>query len=628
MGASKPRASDPHPEKSDRQLRSATTHHDPRRAEVRGTPHPKHARPEPNRLTVKIGGEAGFGIATSGLLLTKTLLRAGLSVLDYTEYPSLIRGGHNVFLLRVAEEEVRAPLSEVNVLIALNKATAVLHEHELGARGAVLYDRDEMDLGDGTLKRDDLELIGVPFETLAAEAAGNKLMRNTVALGAFLGVVGCPCGLIEGVITEVFAGKGKGSEVAKRNIAAARAGHAFVLDNFPEQERFVIKPRKAKDRIAVTGAEAVALGAVAAGCQLYAAYPMTPASPVLHYLAAKQEETGMVVRHPEDEIAAVNLAIGAAFAGVRAMTGSSGGGFSLMVESLGLAAVTETPLVILEAMRPGPATGLPTWTGQEDLRFLIHAAQGEFPRVILAPGDVEESFRFTFEAFNLAERFQIPVFVLTDKYLNESHFTAKPFSTDGLRIDRGKLATAAQLKKLTRRFKRYEFTGDGISPRSIPGQPNGIFMANSDEHDEFGYTTEDSLMRRNMTKKRFAKLDAIERAVPSVNLHGPKGAPLTVIGWGSTKGSILTALDHLKHDGITANFLQVTVPWPFPTKQVRTALENAERTLLVEQNATAQLGGLVREYTGIESPDRLLKFDGRPVYPEEIVQRAKEVLGG
>lgn len=544
---------------------SYTYPRDPRHDTPAVVPGDEHSRPRPNRLTVKIGGEAGFGIAVSGLLLTKTLARGGLSVFDYTEYPSLIRGGHNTFLLRVDEEKVHAPLGKINVLVALNKATVFLHEQELTNDGAVLYDSDEIVLTTGDLARPSLRHYGVPLESLALEAAGQKLMRNTVALGALLALCGYPLTLFEEVIEDVFGAKKKQAAI-DANKAAAAAGYRYVVDTYPEQFSYSLAPRKkAPAQIAVTGSEALALGAAAAGCTFYSAYPMTPATPVMHYLAANQEALGMVVKHAEDEIAAINQAIGASFTGARSMTGSAGGGFALMVESLGLAAITETPLVIMEAMRPGPATGLPTWTDQGDLRFVLHSAQGEFPRVILAPGDVDEAFSMTAEAFNLADVYQLPVFVLTDKYLNESHWTTAPFST-APKINRGKMMTDTALKKLKRRFKRYELTADGISPRSLPGQEGGIFMANSDEHDEFGYSSEDAKMRVAMMQKRFAKLPTLQKDVPPPLLHGPKGAALTIVSWGSTKGAILEAQKHLAARGIETRFLQLKTIWPFPHK--------------------------------------------------------------
>jgi 2-oxoglutarate ferredoxin oxidoreductase subunit alpha len=619
------------PQKSalDHQIERATVLADPRSAQVKGTAAAHHTKANLNHLSVKVGGEAGMGIATSGYLLTKTLVRGGLHAMDYTEYPSLIRGGHNAFLLRVDAEPVYAPLSHVNVLIALDKATIFLHERELTEDGAIIYDADEIQLEpQRDLKRPELRTYPVPFERLAIEAAGEKLMRNTVALGAFLAVTDFPCELIEGVITDIFGGKGKQAAIDK-NIAAARAGYTFVLDNFQDDFAYQLKPiKKTKPHLTINGAEAVGLGAIAAGCQVYSSYPMTPSSPVLHYLASKEDETGMIVRQPEDEISAINVALGASYTGARSMTGTAGGGFSLMVESVGLAAITETPIVVLEAMRPGPATGLPTWTGQGDLRFVMHAAQDEFPRVVMAPGDVEESFRLTYDAFNLADRYQLPVFVLTDKYLNESHFSVPAFDTQGMKIDRGKIVKESQLRNLKRRFKRYELSPDGVSPRSLPGMEGGIFMANSDEHDEFGYSTEDAGMRTKMVDKRFAKLRGLVGEVPPPKLHGPKNAELTIVGWGSTKGAILTALNHLKEEGINANFLQLVTILPFPDKSVATTLNHANQILLVENNRTAQLGGVIRERTGIAISEHLLKYDGRPVYPEEITQRAKEVLGG
>lgn len=548
--------------------------------------------------------------------------------MDYTEYPSLIRGGHNVFLLRVDERPVRAAISRINVLVALNKASIFLHEAELVEDGAVIYDTDEVDLDPSTdLDRGDLKLYGLPLEALALKHGGEKLMRNVVGLGAFLALTGYPFEILEEVIGDVFGSKGK-SKMVDANRAAARAGYDYLNDNFPEQFTYVLQPQsKPKPQVAATGGEAIALGAVAAGCQFYSAYPMTPASPVLHYLAATQAETGLVVKHAEDEIAAINQAIGASFTGVRAMTGSAGGGFALMVESLGLAAITETPLVIIEAQRPGPATGLPTWTDQADLRFVMHAAQGEFPRVILAPGDAEECFHFTYEAFNLADRYQMPVFVMVDKFLTESHFTTAPYKPAS-KIDRGKLMTAAALKKLTRRYKRYELVDDGVSPRTIPGQEGGVFMANSDEHDEFGYSSEDAAMRIGQMDKRFAKVADLKQHVPEAVLHGPATADITLVGWGSTKGAIMEAIDHLKDENVTANFLQLRTLWPFPVAAVEAAFRKAGRTLLIEANYTGQLTGLVREHTGAVPDHTLYKYDGRPIYPEEIYHKVVEVLHG
>ncbi len=589
----------------------------------------EHTKPKKNRLSVKIGGEAGFGINVTGLMLTRSLSRGGLSVMDYVEYPSLIRGGHNTYLIRVDAEPVYAALASLNVLIALNKATVFLHEHELVDGGAILYDSDEVELDPGKdLQRQDIRLYGIPLESLALKHAGEKLMRNVVALGAFLGLTGYSLEILNGVIKDVFGDKGKHA-VIEANLAAAAAGHAYVTEHFDATDDYALEPLSdAPEQMALTGAEAVALGAIQAGCTFYAAYPMTPATPVMQYLAAKQQEAGMIVRHAEDEIAAINLAIGAGFAGVRAMTGSAGGGFALMVEALGLAAITETPLVIVEAQRPGPATGLPTWTDQADLRFVLHSAQGEFPRVLLAPGDVEESFYLTHEAFNLAERYQLPVFVMIDKLLAESHFTAVPFDTSELEIDRGKMVSNAELANLDRRFKRYEITADGVSPRSIPGQDKGIYMANSDEHDGFGYSAEDAKVRIEQMDKRFRKLEKLRGDVPAAKLHGPKHAELTIVGWGSTKGAILEALKHLKHEGVKANFLQIVTVWPFPVNATTDVLGKASQTLLVEGNMTAQLGGLIREQTGIELPNKLLKYDGRPIYPEEVFHEAQEVLNG
>jgi len=459
---------------------------------------------------------------------------------------------------------------------------------------------------------------------LAEESGGRRVMINSVALGASVGLLNFDFGMLSLVIRDVFRGKAK--ETIEFNIKAARLGYDYVKSKgFEKKFEHRLPKRGGKKRMLLTGNEAVVLGAIKAGCKFYAAYPMTPASSILHLMASQERNFNLVVKHTEDEIAAINMVIGASFAGVRAMTATSGGGFSLMSEALGLAAMTETPIVVVLCQRPGPSTGLATRTEQGDLKFVLHASQGDFPRLVIAPGDVEECFYKTIEAFNLAEKYQCPVILVLDKYLSESHKTAEKFDVSRVEIDRGPLLSDEELQK-TKEFKRYKITKTGTSSRTIPSQKGGIFTATGNEHDETGYVSEDRTVRTEMMDKRFRKLEQAERETPESKLFGSKDAEVTIITWGSTKGPAKEAMKLLDRDGTKANLLQIIYINPFPTNTISKIIETSKRTVIVENNKTAQLANLIREKTGKEIEHKILKYDGRQFFPTEIYQRIKEVL--
>jgi len=577
-----------------------------------------------NSFSWKIGGEAGYGIMTTGLIFAKVFSRAGLHVFDHTEYPSLIRGGHNTYQVRAGVEEVYSHVRHVDLLVALNKETIDKHKEELAPRGGIIYDGDKIPLSKEDLGKEDVKLYHVPLLRLAEESGAKRIMINSVALGASVALIDFDFEMLLDVIRDVY--KGKPRETIEFNIRAARLGYDYVKNKGMGND-FARKLPKigGKKRALLTGNEAVGMGAIKAGCKFYAAYPMTPASSILHFMASQERNFSLVVKHPEDEIAAINMAIGAGFAGARAMTATSGGGFSLMSEALGLAAMAETPVVVVVCQRPGPSTGLPTRTEQGDLKFVLHASQGEFPRFVIAPGDVEECFYKTIEAFNLAEKYQCPVILILDKYLSESHKTAEKFDTSGVEIDRGLLLSDEELGKIGE-FKRYKFTETGISPRTIPSQKGGIFIANGNEHDETGDVSEDKTVRTKMMDKRFRKFEQAEREIPEPKLFGPKNAEVTIIAWGSTKGPIKEAMKLLDRDGIKAIFLQIIYISPFPTNTVSKIVETSKRAVIVENNKTAQLAGLIREKTGKEIEHKILKYDGRQFFPTEIYQRVKEVF--
>ncbi|QQG41030.1 MAG: 2-oxoacid:acceptor oxidoreductase subunit alpha [Candidatus Levyibacteriota bacterium] len=571
-----------------------------------------------------IGGEAGYGIMTVGAIMGKVFTRLGLSVFDYTEYPSLIRGGHNAYYVRASDEEIFCQKQPVDILVALNRETIDRHKHELTPQALVVYDPNVTKVESTEFTTQTLILI--PFLELTKQVGADRLMINTVAVGASIALLYNDFSVLEGILKDIFGRKGE--KVIALNVDTSRAGFDYVVKNFAGKSQIAIQ-EKPQENLFIGGAESLALGAIRAGVKFAAIYPMTPINAVLTTLSAYALKYNIVVKEPEDEIAGVNMAIGASFAGVRSIAATSGGGFALMVEGLGLAAQTETPLVVIEGMRPGPATGMPTWTDQGDVRFVLHAAHGDFPRIVVAPGDCLEAFTYVMEAFNLAEKYQMLVIVLTDKYLNEGHTTLKisnlKSQISNYKIDRGKMLTDEEALKETD-YKRYLFTEDGISPRSIPGQQNGIALNGSDEHDEKGLYNETSKMRTTMMDKRFKKLDAVAKILPPPVIYGDKDASLTIVGFGSTKLPVLEAIKWLKKEGISVNFLQVVYLNPFPADVVLQILTGAKKTLVIEGNKTGQFESVVREKTGFVFSNHFRKYDGRPFYPEEIVEKVRSLL--
>lgn len=578
---------------------------------------------EPQDFCWKIGGEAGYGIMVSGDMLAKTYTRGGFFAYAYAEYPSLIRGGYNTYHLRLSSAPVRATVPEINVLVALNDETVERHAKLVTDQGVLLYDSDAVRTEPSRFPSCRGKIIPVPLTKLAAEAGGETVMRNTVSLGMTVALTGWDLEKLMGVLQDAFGHKGE--EVVQRNQAVAKIGYDFAKEKLLGQWNRPLRTMQNPRRMFLSGNEAIAIGALKAGCKFYAAYPMTPTSGILHYLAGKERAYSMVVKHTEDEIAAMNMVVAAGFTGVRAMTATSGGGFSLMVEALGMGGMMESPFVAVEGMRGGPSTGLPTWTSQGDLRFVLHASQDEFPRFLLSPGDVEEAFFLAHEAFNLADRFQVPTLILSDKILAENKDTLEPFATSGLRIDRGKLLSDAEAAAL-KDYQRYALTDDGISPRTIPGQKGGEHICTSYEHNEAGFYSEEPDNRVRMVDKRFRKVPAMLAAMPQPQLHGPREADVTLVGFGSTKGAILESMEHLAASGITANFLQIVGLAPFPAEVVTAMLQKAKRTVGIEGNKTAQLAGLIREHTGIALHHHISKYDARPFLPLELAQSIQSVL--
>ncbi len=571
--------------------------------------------PEPQTFNWKIGGVGGYGLQAASNLLGKTFLRGGLFVHVYDEFPSIIKGGAASGQVAVSPATLRSHRRAVNLLVCLNAQSVRDHVDEVVRNGWMIYDADELKTPPSV--RPDVVAVPVRLTTIARTLGAEKMMRNVVSLGVTLELLGYPAATLKDIIREEYGRKGQA--VVAEDLRAVDGGVEFVKKQVKKPFPWSLKPARRSSRMLIAGNEALGLGAIAAGCRFYAGYPMTPSSSLLQFMVKHGPSSGLVVRQMPDEIAVVNAAIGVSFAGARAMVATSGGGFSLMVEAIGLAAMTETPLVMVDAQRPGPSTGLPTWTEQGDLRFVLHAAQGDFPRVVLAPGDVEECFRLMPLAFNLADRYQTPVIVLTDKYLAESWFTTPAFSTRGLTIDRGRIAKSGT-SRASGLFARYADSPSGVSARPLPGTPGLPFMANSDEHDQFGLSNEDPDMRITQHSKRLRKLQGIAKAVPGPQRYGASRGQMTILTWGSTKGPVLDALEILERESLSIDMIQLPALSPFPGAALRSALSKSSHVVVVEGNASGQFAGLVREQTGVTVEDQILKSDGRPFEATELAE--------
>lgn len=559
-------------------------------------------------ITVKIGGEAGQGIQTVGDLLSLVCRKAGLYLMAVNDFESRIRGGHSFLLLRISDRPVQAPNHDVNLLVALNKDTYERHKDEILPGGKIIIE-DNVG-GDNVIQ------VGI---TDLAKEAGGAITSNTVAAGACLSLIGAPFELLKGVLAEHFGGKKQ--EIVDQNITAAQLGFDAVKD--VSFEWTFDWTNDAPKGILLDGSRGVAYGAIAADCRVAAFYPMSPATSILGHLSNLSDNFPIVVEQVEDEIAAINMIIGASFAGVRALTATSGGGFALMTEGLGLAAITETPIVIVNAQRPGPATGLPTRTAQGDLRFVLHAAPDEFPRFVFAPGDPFEAFQLTVRAFHLAEKYQVPAIILMDQYLNDSIFLAEEPLTPPEKIERF-LSTDDDLENPDT-YKRFAYTDSGVSPRVVPCAGKALLVATGNEHREDGHTTEVKEIRTGMVDKRNAKIPAmIEEMNPPEAYYGDSETLL--VAWGSSKGAVKEAVDKLQSENMDVGCLIFTDIWPFPAEKVEKALSKTDRFFIVEGNSMAQLGHLIQEQTCLKFSESILKYDGRPFYPIEIVNAVKEYL--
>lgn len=577
-------------------------------------------------LALRVGGAAGDGVSSTAESFAKISARSGLHTWTYSSYQSVIRGGHVWTQIRGGLDPLLSHGDDPDVVLCLNQQTMDVHQADVLEGGAIIYDVDAVK-PDPTKIRKSARLIGIPLRKKAQTISPNALMRNTVALGAAVALFDMDFRHVESAFKDIWGDKKP--EIAQQNLKAAQLGADAVREMGGSLGFGLAYPNKAK--YLMTGNEAICLGALAAGVKFLAQYPMTPASSILHWMAAHGPAHGVIVKQVEDELAAMNMTVGAGFAGVRAMTATSGGGFSLMVEAIGQAGMTETPLVAILVQRSGPSTGLPTKTEQGDLNLALGAGQGDWPRAILAPRYPEECFRLTAQAFNLAEIYQTPIIVMSDLYLGEGFRTVDKLDFN-VPIVRGMMAADGGTPQ---GFKRYQITESGVSPRALPGMKGYEFVAATDEHMENSELISDVLSglpefveeRRKMHAKRMRKLDGLRKDTLPPELWGPKNADLTLIVWGSTWGAAHEAILQIEEkEGVKVNSLEFPTLFPFHTEQTQQILRGVKQSLAVEGNYTGQFSRLLRAETGYKPDLFYSRSDGEPFAARDIADKIREVV--
>ncbi len=568
-----------------------------------------------NELTIKVTGEAGQGMQTIGAALCQMFKNTGFHIFANQDYMSRIRGGNNFFQLRISDKPLYTLRQKSDITVVLDKASVALHRPNMTNGGVLVLDRKKFNISE-----ENNAFFDVPLYDMATRTGGSEIFINSISCGVIAGITGIEFRSIEQVMETIFAGKGE--EVIRKNKEAVRAGYDFVKNNF-KKDTFKIKAGTTKDTgtFVMNGNDAIALGAIRAGCKFYSAYPMSPSTSIMNVIAQYAKKFNIVVEQAEDEIAAINMIIGASFAGVRSMTATAGGGFALMVEGLSLAAMTETPIVVVIAQRPAPATGFPTRTAQADLEFVLHAGHGEFARAVYAPGTIEEAFSVMIKAFNSAEKYQIPVFIMTDQHLAESYRNIETFDLNKVKVQR--YIISKEDSKNIKNYKRYQFTESGISPRAIPSWIEDVIYADSDEHTEEGHITEDAGMGRRMVEKRFyKKFSGLSQEVERPTAYNTNGADVILLGFGSTYGVMKEVSDAVADKKI--GFIHLSQVWPFPAPEMVNLLKDAKKVLTVENNAGGQLARLLRRETGLQVGGSVLKFDGRPFDLDYLIDRVKK----
>ena len=576
----------------------------------------------PRKVSVRVGGAAGDGIASVAETLAKACSRQNLYVYAYNSYQSVIRGGHINMQIRIGAKKVYSHGDYCDFLVALNMDTIQRHSQDVTVGGGIIYNNEKIKLEAGHLKAG-VHDYGIPAAKLASQFGKSPIMQNTVALGVLSFVMNFPFEAVSEVIADTF--KKKGEAIVSANIGAAQAGFNYAKENFKKVD--LTWSLSNNQRMFLTGNQAIALGALTAGCKFFSAYPMTPASGVLHWLAPRGSKYGIVVKQCEDEIAAMAMAVGAGNAGARSMTATSGGGFALMTEAIGLSAMIEAPVVVANCQRGGPSTGLPTKTEQGDLFQVLGASQGDYPKFMIAPSTVEDAFYDTVEAFNLAEIYQCPAIILSDLLLSEHYETIDDLDFSKVKIDRGELLSSVPANE---EYKRYKITPSGVSPRVIPGTAGGNFIAGSDEHDEDGTLISDvftdPVKRKNMMEKRMRKMDTALKNLPKPKVIGAENADLTFITWGSTFNVVRDVVHRLEKTGAKVNHLNIKYLWPFQTEEISKILKSSKKTFIIEANFSGQLERLIRQETGISIDHHLRKYDGEPFGPDMVEEATKKIL--
>lgn len=551
--------------------------------------------------TIIVGGQAGDGAKEAGINLARLVNKLGYEVFASIEYPSLIKGGHNFARLSFSEEKIYSDYRALDAVIALNQETVSLHRPELKKGGVIFCDESDAEKNKG--------VYTLPINKSAKDLQAPAIARAAVALGAFCAHYGIDLGILTGIFQEIFGDK------AKMNIDLAEIGFKYFQNNY-KPGPLLNKVKETHNQI-IDGNGAVAEGLIAAGLENYFAYPMTPASTILHYLAKESRNRKLKVIQPENEIAVINMALGSSYAGSRTATGSSGGGFALMLEAMAMAGISETPIVVVDAQRASTSTGVPTRVGQGDLNFSRHLP-GEYPRILLAPGDIEEAYEYCALAMNLTWKYQVPVVVLMDKQLSEGYGSAA-LPVDKVTVGDIKVGGGAS-------YKRYEYTADGISPLAFPGQADTVVKINSYEHNENGHMEDDPRIVKAMIEKRFAKNKAIfeeQKKHDILKIFGDNKSKNAVIFWGSVKGAILEAIKCSKK-----SFKAIQIVWPEPMDGARLLkeLNGAKKIICVENNFTGQMSQLIREKTGLEIKHKILKYDSLPFEPIELAGQIDKII--
>jgi len=572
-------------------------------------------------ISLKIAGKAGDGALFTGNMLARILKRNGWEVSTYRDFPSNIRGEATNYTVRASWERIYGRGDAVDVLLGFDCEAVGRHLEEVKEGGIILCDEEDA-LKLSPFEKGEKTFHPFPLRKLAHERFGNEIFKNMIALGALCHILALDFSWIEEMMKKFL----KREEEVTKNIMALKLGCEEAERRIGEEERFPLERRKDQGRLLISGNEAIALGALAGGCRFFAAYPICPASEIWQFLAIYFPEFNGLVIQAEDELAALNMALGASYAGVRAMTSTSGPGASLMMEGYSLSGMAEIPIVIAAVQRVGPSTGIPTKTEQGDLNQWVYGGHGDFPRLILSPSTLEECFELTYRAFNLAEKYQCPVIILTEQDYAQNLRTVPEFDFSEVKIERGKLLSEEDL--LSGEYKRYEMSKDGISPRVVPSLKRGIHMVESNEHDEKGYRNEDPQNRTMMVEKRMRKLDSVHKDLIPPRFEGEREAEMGLIGFGSTFGPLEEARIRLEKKGIKTRHMHLRTLWPFPSKETEDFLKGCKKVFVVENNYQGQLSSLISSQIRNKFQWRkILKYSGQAFTPGEVYSEIEKVLG-